>query len=332
MSALHEPLLAWYDAHRRDLPWRRTRDPYAIWTSEIMAQQTQVATVIPYWERWLARFPTVEALAAADEHDALAQWQGLGYYRRARLFLAGARWVAANGMPRTAAGWRAVPGVGPYTAGAIASIAFDDPAPLVDGNVERVYARLADDASEGSALHRAAWRWAEGEVHGARPGDWNQALMELGATVCTPKGPACERCPLRKGCLAFARSTQALRPAPAKRRATVDLRFAVWVPESEGRFGMRQIPEGEWWEGMWEFPRAPLDEEGSLEALVGAGWRQEAGVVRHGVTHHRIENRVSLVRCEARSPRLEWFREEELAALPIPTPQRRALAKARALL
>ena len=296
-----------------------------------MAQQTQVGTVIPYWERWLARFPTVEALAAADEADVLGQWQGLGYYRRARLFLAGARWVAANGMPKTAQGWRQVPGVGAYTAGAIASIAFGDPAPLVDGNVERVYARLTDDASADAALHRNAWAWASRELHEPRPGDWNQALMELGATVCTPKSPACERCPLSSRCLAFERGTQAARPAPAKRAATKELRFAVWVPVFESTYGMRQIPAGEWWEGMWEFPRAPLDAEASLEGLVGEGWRQEAGVVRHGVTHHRIENRVSLVRCEARSPALEWFGEDELAALPIPTPQRRALALAKRL-
>ncbi len=332
MTDLHSPLLAWYDAHRRDLPWRRTRDPYAIWASEIMAQQTQVGTVIPYWERWLARFPTVESLAAADEADVLGQWQGLGYYRRARLFLAGARWVVANGMPRTAVGWKAVPGVGAYTAGAIASIAFGDPAPLVDGNVERVYARLADDASADAALHRSAWRWATENLHEPRPGDWNQALMELGATVCTPKNPACERCPLRSSCVAYQKGTQAARPTPAKRKATVDLRHAVWVPEFEGSYGMRQIPAGEWWEGMWEFPRASLSDEAALEALVGEGWRQEAGVVRHGVTHHRIEVRVTLVRCEARSPGLEWFAEEELRALPIPTPQRRALAKAKAVL
>ncbi len=328
---LAAPLLAWYDVHRRDLPWRRTKDPYAIWASEIMAQQTQVGTVIPYWERWLARFPTVEALAAADDADVLAQWQGLGYYRRARLFLAGARWVAEHGMPVTAAEWKAVPGVGAYTAGAIASIAFGDPAPLVDGNVERVYARLNDDASADAALHRAAWAWATRALHEPRPGDWNQALMELGATVCTPKNPACDRCPLQTHCLAYARGTQALRPAPAKRRETIDLKQAVWVPFYEGSYGMRQIPAGEWWEGMWEFPRAPLAEETVLEDLVGEGWRQEAGVVRHGVTHHRIELRVSLVRCEARNPELSWFPEEALKELPIPTPQRRALALAKKL-
>ena len=142
----------------------------------------------------------------------------------------------------------------------------------MDGNVERVYARLADDASADATLHRAAWRWAEANLHAPRPGDWNQALMELGATVCTPKNPACERCPLKGECLAYARGTQALRPAPAKRRDTVELKQAVWVPESEGMYGLRQIPAGEWWEGMWEFPRAvPLAED---EAALGGDRRR----------------------------------------------------------
>ena len=330
-ASFQESLLAWYDEHKRDLPWRRTRDPYAIWASEIMAQQTQVATVIPYWERWLARFPTVEALAAADEADVLSMWQGLGYYRRARLFLKGAQWVVAHGMPNTAEGWKKVPGVGAYTAGAIASIAFGDPAPLVDGNVERVYARLQDDASEGATLHRSAWAWAEEQMFEERPGDWNQALMEHGATICVPRMPLCDRCPVADRCLALAHNTHFLRPTPAKRPETVVMRQAVWVPVFEGRYGMRQVPKGEWWEGMWEFPRVTLDEEASLEPLVGLGWRQEAGVVRHAVTNHKIELRVSLVRCEEPASGLEWFEESELAALPIPTPQRRALAKVKAL-
>lgn len=330
-AAFADSLLAWYDAHKRDLPWRRTKDPYAIWASEIMAQQTQVGTVIPYWERWLARFPTLEALASADEADVLSMWQGLGYYRRARLFLAGARWVAVHGIPQTAEGWKKVPGVGAYTAGAIASIAFDAPAPLVDGNVERVYARLNDDPAEGAALHRNAWVWAEEQMVADRPGDWNQALMELGATVCVPRIPLCSQCPVAEHCLALARNTHFLRPTPAARRETVALRQSVWVPVHEGRYGMRQIAPGEWWEGMWEFPRADLNDEARLEAVVGLGWRQDAGTVRHAVTHHRIELRVSLVRCEEALPALSWFTEAEMAELPIPTPQRRALAKARTI-
>lgn len=328
MSHLQLPLLDWYDAHRRELPWRQTRDPYAIWASEIMAQQTQVATVIPFWERWLVRFPTVESLAAADEADVLSMWQGLGYYRRARFFLAGAKWIVAHGMPLTAEGWKKVPGVGAYTAGAIASIAFGDPAPLVDGNVERVYARLTDDASEGATLHRNAWEWATQQLYPDRPGDWNQALMELGATVCIPRMPLCEQCPLADQCVALSRNTHFLRPTPAKRPDTIALKQAVWVPLMGDRYGMRQIPAGEWWEGMWEFPRVALSDEASLEEIAGPGWRQEAGVVRHAVTHHRIELRVSLLRCEEPSTSLRWFSVEELTALPIPTPQRRALALA----
>jgi A/G-specific adenine glycosylase len=328
VSNLQLPLLDWYDAHRRDLPWRQTRDPYAIWASEIMAQQTQVATVIPYWEGWLRRFPTVEDLAAADEADVLSMWQGLGYYRRARFFLAGAKWIVARGMPTTAEGWKKVPGVGAYTAGAIASIAFGDPAPLVDGNVERVYARLTDDASENTTLHRNAWEWATQQLYPDRPGDWNQALMELGATVCIPRMPLCGQCPLADQCVALSRNTHFLRPTPTKRPDTIALKQAVWVPLIGDRYGMRQIPAGEWWEGMWEFPRVGLSDEASLEEIAGPGWRQEAGVVRHAVTHHRIELRVSLLRCEEQSSSLRWFSVEELIALPIPTPQRRALALA----
>jgi A/G-specific adenine glycosylase len=322
------PLLRWYDAHKRDLPWRRTSDPYAVWVSEVMLQQTQVATVIPYWERWLKRFPTVESLAQADEQDALAQWQGLGYYRRCRLLMQGAKWVAEHGMPTTAAGWLAVPGVGPYTAGAIASIAQGDPAPLVDGNVERVYARVTGDASAGPSLTRAAWAWAERELYRPRPGDWNQALMELGATVCKPVKPACTRCPLEGRCVA--RQSWRVDELPTKviPRKAVHLRHAVWVPLFEGEVGLRQIPERLWWQGMWEFPRAdalPDAEIPELRELVGPGWLQHVGQVRHSVTHHRIVIDVSVVRCESRSPHLRWLRPEDLTPIPMPNPQRRVL-------
>ena len=185
-------IVAFYRRHRRDLPWRRTADPYAIWVSEIMLQQTRVATVIPYWERWMARFPTVSALATAPLDDVLAAWAGLGYYSRARNLHAGARWVAGEGageLPRTASGLRAVPGIGPYTAGAIASIAWGERAPLVDGNVARVLARLhgVEDDVKSTAGQRRIWALA-GELMTAlaatdAAGELNQGLMELGATV-----------------------------------------------------------------------------------------------------------------------------------------------------
>lgn len=328
------PLLAWYDAHRRDLPWRRTSDPYAVWVSEVMLQQTQVATVIPYWHRWLERFPTVESLAAADEQDALAMWQGLGYYRRCRFLLDGARFVAAHGLPTDAEGWQRVPGVGRYTAGAISSIAQRFPAALVDGNVERVFARVAGDESVGPALTKNAWAWAERHLYRARPGDWNQALMELGATVCKPVKPDCTRCPLEGRCVA--RQTWRVEELPRReeKRATVQLRHAVWVPVFEGQYGVRQIPEGLWWQGMWEFPRAdalPEREIPELRALVGPGWLQDAGSLRHTVTHHRIAIDVSVVRCETRSSELRWENERSLEEVPMPAPQRKILKLIRGL-
>lgn len=330
---VHRSLLDWYDAHRRDLPWRRTHDPYAIWVSEIMLQQTQVATVIPFFERWMARFPTVAALAAADEQDVLAMWQGLGYYRRCRFLLLGARYVVANGMPVSAAAWRLVPGVGPYTAGAISSIAFGEPAPLVDGNVERVFARLTGcDLSEG-ALTAAAWKWAEREVHGERPGDWNQALMELGATVCKPVEPLCASCPVSDLCVAFRDGLQASLPVAARKAKTVELTHITWAPCFEGRFGIHQIPENEWWHGMWEFPRvSSLDRVSELQALFPDAWVESLGSIRHTVTNHKIRLVASVVRVDSCVEGLRWVTVEELAGVAMPAPQRRVLKLATALL
>ncbi|HET7903271.1 MAG TPA: A/G-specific adenine glycosylase, partial [Candidatus Eisenbacteria bacterium] len=200
-------LLRWYGRNRRDLPWRRARDPYAIWVSEIMLQQTRVETVVPYYERFLERFPTLHALARSSESSVLAAWSGLGYYRRARNLRDAASLVARDhggAIPRDPAALRALPGIGAYTAAAIASIAFDRPAAAVDGNVVRVIARW--DGRRGrrddAALRRAVTARAESLAPGARPGDWTQALMELGATLCLPRDPLCERCPVARWCRA----------------------------------------------------------------------------------------------------------------------------------
>jgi len=206
-AARRAALLRWYRVHHRDLPWRRTRDPYAIWVSEIMLQQTRVETVIPFFERFLARFPTVGALARARETAVLTAWSGLGYYRRARNLHRGARLVVrehAGAVPQSLDGLRALPGIGAYTAAAIASIAFGVPAAAVDGNVVRVIARW--DGRKGRrddpALRRAVTARAEALAPGPRPGDWTQALMELGATVCLARDPLCERCPVERWCRA----------------------------------------------------------------------------------------------------------------------------------
>ncbi|HEY0249983.1 MAG TPA: A/G-specific adenine glycosylase, partial [Kofleriaceae bacterium] len=227
--ALGAAIVAHYLTVKRDLPWRRTRDPYAIWVSEIMLQQTRVATVIPYWEKWLAKFPTVRALAEAPLDDVLAAWAGLGYYSRARNLKKGAEAIRDQPFPSTASALREVPGIGPYTAGAIASIAFGERTPLVDGNVARVLSRvyqIADDI-KSTAGQRELWTRA-GALIGAlpescAPGDLNQGLMELGATLCTPTSPRCLLCPIKAGCGAARQGTQERFPLTAPRKKEADL-------------------------------------------------------------------------------------------------------------
>src|SRR5215469_4086677 len=224
---LHEfrsRLLAWYGENARDLPWRKDRDPYRVWISEIMLQQTRVAAVIEHYHRFLRRFPTVGKLAAARESSVLAAWSGLGYYRRARMLHAAAKVVAyklGGEFPRTSAGWRDLPGIGPYTAAAMASIAFDEPAAAVDGNVERVIERIAGDGFS----RRLLWKTAERLLDRDRPGDFNQAMMELGATVCTPRAPACVTCPVVELCLTRGELLVGPKAVPQKKRE-IDYAFA----------------------------------------------------------------------------------------------------------
>ncbi len=214
MTELRASLLAWYESHRRDLPWRRSRDPYAIWVSEIMLQQTRVAAVAQRYEAFLKRFPSVHALALAEEEEVLALWSGLGYYRRARMLHKAAQVVVSSGsgvMPKTAGDLRALPGVGAYTAAAIASIAYGEPVSVVDGNVERVLCRFAGwNANGGHA--RKVERLAERLLDQTRPGEFNQAMMELGATVCLPRNPQCLVCPIAEDCKTRGEHKTAARP------------------------------------------------------------------------------------------------------------------------
>jgi A/G-specific adenine glycosylase len=221
LADVRADLLTWYRASRRDLPWRRTKDAYAIWVSEVMLQQTRVDTVIPYYERFLRRFPTIEALAGADPDAVRAEWSGLGYYRRAGLMLEAARRVVSDHggrLPAEPDVLAELPGFGPYTAGAVASIAFDRPAPAVDGNVLRVLARIGGirgDVTRGES-GRAVRKMAEALAPGESPGEWTQALMELGATICTPKQPLCDVCPMASLC--YAKKHDAITKIPPPRR------------------------------------------------------------------------------------------------------------------
>jgi A/G-specific adenine glycosylase len=250
-------LLAWYRRNRRDLPWRRTKDPYAIWVSEIMLQQTRVVAAIPYYERFLARFPDVHALARARIDDVLALWSGLGYYRRARHLHEAARIVAREGFPRAEAGWRELPGIGPYAAAAISSIAFGETAAAVDGNVVRVLSRL--HATTGPVRELAqAW------LPRSAPGDFNQAVMELGATVCTPRAPLCPRCPLSSSCKG--RADPLRYPEPKRRPAITEERLSVALVVRGGKVQLRRRPEGGLLGGMWELP--PAKHRGAPLAVV----------------------------------------------------------------
>jgi A/G-specific adenine glycosylase len=255
-------LSPWFERHKRDLEWRGTRDPYAIWISEIMLQQTRVETVRDYYSRFLARFPDVATLAAADQEDVLEAWSGLGYYRRARLLHRGARYVLnehAGELPQRAADLRAVPGVGPYTAGAIASIAFDRPVALVDGNVARVISRLLAIAAPERQLATAKVHWvvAQAVLERGSPRVLAQALMELGATVCTPRQPRCAACPLRASCLADARGLS--EQIPAVRRKIAQPVEELWAAAIlwRGRLLLERRPETGLLAGMWCLPLLP---------------------------------------------------------------------------
>ncbi len=287
-------LLDWYDGHRRSLPWRRTLDPYAIWVSEVLLQQTRVETALRYYERFLARFPTVEALASSDLEEVLALWSGLGYYQRARRLVGAARAVVeAGGFPRTAAALETLPGVGRYTAAAVASIAFGEPVPAIDGNVERVAARLLA-AKAGGARPRLA-RVASALLAARRPGDSNQALIELGALVCRPRRPRCPQCPLRAACRAAAAGHPERYPGPRRRPAIQTRELQLALVERGTRVLLVRRAESEGLlAGTWELPWAAGPPRGAAERLArryGGRWRLGAASARliHTVTHRRLE-------------------------------------------
>lgn len=338
-STFIDKLLHWYNLNARDLPWRGHSDPYAVWVSEIMLQQTQVDTVIPYFERWMQRFPTIATLAAADQQDVLAAWEGLGYYSRARnLHRAAQVVVAQHGgkLPGNVDALRRLPGVGRYTAGAIASLAFGQDEPALDGNIRRVLARFFDmDVPARSAEgERRLWELVTQHLPHGRAAAYNQALMDLGATICTPRLPNCPHCPIAEDCRARLLGLQEQRPIRGDKRRQPHYIVTAAVIRDGGRVLIAQRPAHGLLGGLWEFPGGKLQpgedlagclqreilEELGVPVTVGG----QLGVYRHAYTHFRVTLHAfecTLANGSQPQPlehtRLEWVVPAGLADYPM---------------
>ncbi len=343
-------LLAWYGRAKRDLPWRDIADPYAVLVSEVMLQQTQVATAAPYFERFMAKFPTVRDLASAAPDDVLHCWQGLGYYSRARnLHRAATRAVEDHDgeIPDTVDELRSLPGVGPYTAGAVASIAFGKAEPAVDANVARVLSRIfavPGDPKSGPT-RRALWAHAADLVSESAPSDWNAALMELGSLVCRAANPACDECPAAFGCAAKERGETDRYPELRRPRPTIAVEDVAVLVESAGGVALVRRPDGGQWAGLWELPRVRRGDDEELAAAAKRAPLEVCGVsvtdvepfgtIRHTITRYRVRlhgfrgkgedaGLVALACAEAR-----WVAPDAMGAYALASPQRKLLRLAR---
>ncbi|WP_419190552.1 A/G-specific adenine glycosylase [Saltatorellus ferox] len=349
LVALRRDLTAWFQREQRDLPWRRTRDPYAIWVSEAMLQQTRVETVLDYWPRFLERFPTIRALAEASEDAVLEAWSGLGYYRRARSLQAAARVITDRHgaeFPRDLDDALALPGIGPYTAGAVLSIAYDLPVPIVDGNVERVFSRwfLMDGVRTSGPLLREAWKAARAMVverpaSEAAPREWNQALMELGALVCKPTSPACGACPVSEHCRARAAGVAADLPRARPKKAPIEVTLEIYAARRDGAWLLeRRGPDG-LMGGMWQFPTVEVEGPGlfpdhlasEIEPALEAS--HDLFSISHGITKHRIKGRVRAATCSeskmGHGPDVGWFPDEAAEGLALTGMAKKVLARLR---
>jgi len=303
---MYEELSAWFQENQRVLPWRSSYDPYHVWISEVMLQQTQVETVVPYFERWMATLPDVPALAAAEEPSVLGLWAGLGYYTRARNLMTAAKVLARDHrgtIPADYEALRSLPGIGQYTAGAILSIAFNKPYPVVDGNVRRVLSRIygwEDDSP------KRLWEAAEKLVQRAEPRTINQAIMELGATVCSFKAPRCLVCPVQGACIAYKVGKQLAIPPVKKRPATVRVQLFAVVQERNGRHLMKESS------GLWEFP---------MFSNLPGGALTRTGSCRHTITHHRLEVHVYTGELE----KTNGYHWQDFGAVPVSSLTRKIL-------
>lgn len=338
MNPLARKLLDWYAQNARQLPWRSHPDAYAVWVSEVMLQQTRVEAVLPYFERWMARFPSLSSLASASEQEVLALWEGLGYYSRARNLHKAARMVVAQHgreLPRDLPSLRRLPGIGRYTAAAIASMAFGLDAATLDGNLKRVFARLFDveEPADAPAGEKRLWALAEANLPPGRAGDYNQALMDLGAGLCFPKNPRCPLCPLAELCLARQRGVQESRPVQRPKKQVPHHTVTAAVIQRGGRVLLAKRPANGLLGGLWEFPGGKTEPGESLTGALQREIREELaaeirvgepfGVYRHAYTHFRITLHAFLCRLEGAEPRpleaeaIAWAAPSELAGYPM---------------
>ncbi len=338
-----QKLSQWYKLQARPLPWRKNHDPYQIWISEVMLQQTQVTTVLPYYAKFMAKFPTVQSLANAKESEVLTLWSGLGYYSRARNLHRGAQFVVEKyrgSFPNTREAMLEIAGVGPYTAGAVLSIAYDLPEPLVDGNVQRVFARFFGirESLQAQATQKQFWLKASEAVKQAQsPRIFNQALMELGATVCIKGTPRCGQCPIQNSCIASKNNWQQELPLKKVQKEKVHLWWAPLVLEAKGKIYLKKNPKGEWWADLWDFPRVAADKPEFLENEIERmgkklSYRSKRHLRsgKHNVTHHHIHvtpyhftlDKMQLVADDDG----EWFLAKDAEGLALSSLARKVLA------
>ena len=331
-------LLDWYQQHARSMPWRGHPDPYAVWVSEIMCQQTQVETVIPYFLRWMERFPTVAALANAEEQDVLALWEGLGYYARARSLHKAARIVSTQyqgHLPQSRVELAALPGIGPYTAGAIASLAFGLDEAALDGNIRRVLSRVfnVNLPARSPAGEARLWELARQVLPAGQAGDWNQALMDLGAMVCKPRQPVCSVCPLKTDCQAFALGVQEQRPVRVARPKIPEMIVTAAVIFRDEKVLIARRPSKGLLGGMWEFPGGKVEDGESLAAGLQREIQEELGVevsvgdplgiFRHAYTHFKVVLHAFYCQVEQAEPQrlhheaLIWVAPADLGEYPM---------------
>jgi len=337
-TPIAKKLLDWYDIYKRDLPWRDDPIPYAVWVAEVMAQQTRLETVTPYFERWMARFPTIAILALASQQDVLTLWEGLGYYSRARNLHKAAQVVIeehGGELPRNVKALQSLPGIGRYTAGAIASLAFGLDEPVVDGNVKRVMARvfMVDEMVDDPVGERKIWALAAENLPLGMAADYNQALMDLGAMVCLPNTPDCERCPLRNDCQAYASGRQAEQSYMKPKAGIPHYTVTAAVMRKGTRVLIAQRPEDGLLGGMWEFPGGKLEDGESLRACLKREIKEElgvkirvdkeVGVFQHAYTHFKVT--LHAFDCELRQGQpkpiqandVRWVTLVELDAYPM---------------